>query len=439
MRTARSGSLLLLVTLVIVAFNQRVPITNIPPIIENIAQDLSLTSAQAGLLTSIPVLCFALMTPFASMIIGRVGTHKAIYVALALVLTGQIVRPTGYFAVALVGTVMIGCGIAVGNVSIPLIIARDFRKHSAAVTGAYSASMNSMSAVATLVSVPMASAWGWRWATVSWGLLAIVAAIMWRRANTGAQATAGDSRVAGTSESGPGADGDGTASASASPTKPQLPADRHTNQHTSHQALRTAPHLGKRFGLLTALLCIGFAMQSAAYYAATAWLPTIVHARLGLDPAAAAGMSAPFQLLAVVGALAMPFALSRRARYWAVSIAISAFWLSLPLGLLFAPGQLWIWVILAGIAQGGNYTLIFTLIAHRAPSLAAARRSSAIMQTFAYTCAAIAPTALGALSSATAGWNAPLAAIAAMLAIMAAVMILASRTTVPQAQETVSF
>ena len=107
-------------------------------------------------------------------------------------------------------------------------------------------------------------------------------------------------------------------------------------------------------------------------------------------------------------------------------------WALLPLGLLIHPPAALAWVAVAGAAQGGNYALIVTLIATRAPSVTAARRSWVIIQTIGYTCAALAPTLMGAVSGATGGWTVPLASIAFLLLVMGVLMPLASRQGQPE-------
>ena len=108
------------------------------------------------------------------------------------------------------------------------------------------------------------------------------------------------------------------------------------------------------------------------------------------------------------------------------------FWLVLPIGMLLAPAAALLWISIAGIAQGGNFTVIFMLIAQRAPRVAAARRASAVVQTTGYACAAVAPTIMGALHTATDGWTLPLLSVLAALAVMTATMAVATHERLPR-------
>lgn len=383
----------LLVALLGVALNLRAPITSLPPIVADVAAGLGLSTAGVGLLTSVPVLCFALCTPGASALVARVGPERAVSVALAGILVGTLLRSAGGVPTALAGTAVLGVGITIGNIAVPVVIARDFYRRAGPVTGTYTATMNVGSTFTTMLTVPLAAALGWQWALAGWGVLAVLALAVWVPA------------------------GRDLASQHAAGTAPRvLPLD-----------VQLDPEQRRGIRRLVVVLSTAFAGQAASYYAITAWLPAILQDRLGLDAAAAGGAAAPFQLCAVAGSLLVPAGLARGLSLRAVSVGISLMWLSLPVGLLVAPDAWLAWVCLAGAAQGGNFTAIFTLVAQRSPSLAVARRASAVVQTAGYACAAAAPTLLGAAHDATHGWTAPIAVVVGLLAVMSVALLTATR------------
>ena len=389
----------LLGALLLVALNLRAPITSVPPVVDDVAAGLGLSSAGVGLLTSVPVLCFALCTPLASVAVARLGPELSLGVALGGIVAGTLLRSGGNVPVALVGTAVIGVAITIGNVAVPVLITRDFRRRAAAVTGAYSATMNLGSTFTTMLTVPLAVTFGWQWALAGWGVLAVVALVAWVPAGR-ALARLGDP---------PGG--------SRASTRP--PSARAELAALSPGARRSARRL-------TVLLSVAFAGQATGYYAMTAWLPAILQDRLGMTDAAAGGASAPFQLCAVAGSFLVPLAFARALSARTTAMVMAAMWLSLPVGLLVAPGLWLVWVGLAGAAQGGNFTVIFTLVAQRSPVLSVARRASAAIQTAGYACAALAPTWMGAVHAASGGWTVPLALIAGVLGTMTATMWVAS-------------
>jgi len=395
---ARTG--LLLAALLLVALNLRAPITSLPPVVDEVAAGLGLTPTGVGLLTSVPVLCFALCTPLASVLVARMGPELALGASLAGILAGTALRSAGSVPAALAGTAVVGIAIAIGNVAVPVVITRDFRRRAAAVTGAYSAMMNLGSTFTTMLTVPLATAFGWQWALAGWGVLAVAALGAWVPAGRRLAAR-------------------GRAEAPAAAARVRPPSARAELAALDPAARRSVRRL-------VVLLSVAFAGQASGYYAVTAWLPEILHDRLGMSAAGAGSAAAPFQLCAVLGSFIVPAGLARGLSSRAVAVLLSAMWLSLPLGLLLAPDLWLLWVGLAGAAQGGNFTAIFTLVAQRSPGIAVARRASAVVQTAGYGCAALAPTVAGAVHEATGGWTAPLVVVAGVLAVMAVAMWLAS-------------
>lgn len=378
---------LLLAGILIYSLNLRTPITALPPVVAEVSADLHLTQASVGLLTGIPVLCFGILTPAAAAFLGRFGINTAITASLATVLLGTIVRSCGGFTTALVGTVLIGAAITVGNVSVPVIVARDFASSASTVTGLYVGVFNVGSALSTTLTAPLAAVVGWRWAVASWGLFAIIGYVFWRIA--------------------------------APHLRPDPAPVEHPETPTAHAG-------GVLRRPLTWMLAIAFCGQAFGYYAITAWLPTILSDTIGIPRSAAGGAAALFQLLAIVGGVAVPIAAAGRIPLRGISMAVAACWLSLPLGLLFAP-TLWpLWCSLAGVAQGGNFAVIFTLVATRAGSTAGARRMSAAVQTTGYACAATGPTVMGAVHTASGGWTAPLTVVLGGLLLMTALMAIAT-------------
>lgn len=124
--------------------------------------DLGIGSASAGLLTTAPVVMFALMTPLAALVIRRAGPELALLIALGGVMIGTLVRALPGFGSMLAGMVIMGATITVGNVVIPVIIRRDLpRERTAVATAAYTATLNVGSLLTALATVPLAEARGW--------------------------------------------------------------------------------------------------------------------------------------------------------------------------------------------------------------------------------------------------------------------------------------
>ncbi len=126
---------LLLVGIIFVAMNLRALITSVGPLISLMTKELSLSSAQAGLVTTIPLIMFAIISPLAAQIAEKRNIESVIFVAL----------------------------FAVCNVLITSLVKKEFSSHIGLVTGIYSVSMNLTGAVASGLSITFVQKFGLSW------------------------------------------------------------------------------------------------------------------------------------------------------------------------------------------------------------------------------------------------------------------------------------
>ena len=368
---------LVMVAIGLIALNMRGPFVAVAPVVGSMRQDLGFSPVEIGFLTGIPVLCFALAAPLASLAGRKLGPEFAITLTLLGVVLGVVVRSAGGGGLVMLGTVILGIAITIGNIVVPLIIRRDFSpaKQGAAM-GTYTATLNIGSFITSMVTAPLAELLGWRPAIAASAVFALAAAAVWVPA-VGSRSFR--------PEAIPGTDPTRTAEA---------PASR----------------------WITVALTAGFAGQAFSYYGVTAWLPSLLADELGLAPAAAGAGSSLFQILAIAGSLGVPFA-ARFASTTAVSLALGALWLTVPLGLLLAPELWWLWSSFGGVAQGGGITLIFVAIIRLARDQASAGRMSAVVQGAGYSFGAAAPTLLGFVHGVSDSWTGPLLMILGSVAM----------------------
>ena len=377
-----------IVGIVIVALSLRAPIIAPTAVITDIQAETGLSAVGAGLLTGLPVLLFALMTPLATRSIRRFGPEGTIVLCLAGVLAGTIIRSLGPASVVLAGTMVIGAAMTLGNIAVPVLIRRDvpFKRISAA-TGLYSATMNVGSMATLLGTAPLAGVLGWRWAIAAWGVVTAAGLLYWLlrkdRADTPDITLLQQSATPG-AHNGPGAS-------------------------TAQLALTAET---RRFRRVVSLLVLAFCGQSAAYFATTAWLPLLLADTRGLDAAASGAASSLFQIAAVIGAFGVPL-LASRTKLWIATAVIAMFWVALPIGLLAAPEAFVLWAIIGGVAQGGGFTAIFSIIPRVAHNNADTASASARIQTGGYLAATCAPPLAGWLNSITGSWTMPLALVLA--------------------------
>ncbi|GAB3074901.1 CynX/NimT family MFS transporter [Nocardioides zeae] len=361
-----------LVALVLLALNLRAPFVGVSAVTDDLRSGLDIGNGAVGLLTSLPVLCFALAAPVALAVVRRYGAETAVLACLGLVLAGCVVRSSGSFALAVLGTVVIGLGITIGNVVVPVLIrSRVAPERVGTVTGVYTAVMNVGAMLVLVGSGPLTSAAGWRTALVAPAALCAVAAVVWWR-------VIGPSRrVVGSTSTGP--------EPAAAPAVPAGPVWRDP---------------------VAVLLVMAFAGQATSYYSMTAWLPSILADDAGAG-SAAGGLAAVFQIAAVVGALGTPLLALRVPEPVAVGI-VGLLWIAMPVQLLVEPSAYLLGSVLGGIAQGGGFATIFTIVARRARSDRESAGMSTLVQSVGYAFAAVGPTLLGAVHDATGSWTAPL-------------------------------
>jgi CP family cyanate transporter-like MFS transporter len=87
-----------------------------------------------------------------------------------------------------------------------------------------------------------------------------------------------------------------------------------------------------------------------------------------------------------------------------------------------------LWALIGGIAQGGTFTVMFTVVIQRARSLDENRRMTAFIQSVGYGFASVGPILMGFLRDAAGGWTLPFLFILAAVVVMAGCGLAAIRT-----------
>jgi CP family cyanate transporter-like MFS transporter len=154
-RTSGKHGALLIAGILMIATTLRVTFTGAAPLLDTIRLDYGLSTAQTGLLTTLPLLAFALVSR-SPQVARRIGMERSLFIALLLICAGIAVRSLPSAALLFIGTAVIGCGIALGNVLLPGLIKRDFPGQVAKLTGAYSLTMGVSAAFGSAMIVPLA-------------------------------------------------------------------------------------------------------------------------------------------------------------------------------------------------------------------------------------------------------------------------------------------
>ncbi|MET9602772.1 MFS transporter [Streptomyces sp. NPDC006459] len=391
----------LIVGIVLAALNLRPAITSLGALFEETRTGLGMSGTVAGLITSVPALCFAVFGVTAPRLSRRFGPAAVVCAGMAAVATGLLIRPFATGAAGfLAASALSLAGIALTNVLLPVIVKRYFPDRVGTMTGLYSMSLAAGTSLAAAATVPLTAALGgsWRTGLLVWAVLALVAVLPWlpvarasRRADRAATAAAAAAAGPG-ARAGAGAD-----------TGPRVVRSR------------TAWALACYFGL-----------QATGAYITMGWLPQIFR-DAGVSASTAGVLLAVTMVMGVPLAFVIPGLAARMKNQGAIAVTLGLFGLIGYLGLYFAPAAgAWAWALLLGISNCA-FPLVITLIGLRAKSPAGVVKLSAFAQSTGYLISIPGPLVIGALYQHSGGWDLPLALMAALLVPQIVLGVLAGR------------
>ncbi|EBJ4315960.1 MFS transporter [Salmonella enterica] len=373
---------LLIAGILMIATTLRVTFTGAAPLLETIRSDYGLSTAQTGLLTTLPLLAFAL--PLAAGIARRFGMERSLFAAMLLICAGIALRSLPSAALLFAGTAIIGCGIALGNVLLPGLIKRDFSQHVARLTGAYSLTMGAAAALGSALVVPLAlHGFGWRGALLMLMLFPLLAFLIWL---------------------------------------PQWRTTRSANLSSS----RALHERGIWRSPLAWQVTLFLGLNSLIYYVIIGWLPTILISH-GYSEAQAGSLHGLLQLATAAPGLAIPLILHRFNDQRWIAALVSLLCAVGAAGLWFVPGQAVIWTLLFGFGSGATMILGLTFIGLRASSAHQAAALSGMAQSVGYLLAACGPPVMGKLHDASGSWYLPLSGVTVLAIIMAIFGLYAGR------------
>ncbi|MEU8590666.1 CynX/NimT family MFS transporter [Streptomyces sp. NPDC048664] len=386
----------LVLGIVLTALNLRPAITSLGALLEEVRDGLGMSGSVAGLLTSVPPLCFAVFGVMAPKLARRFGPGAVICAGMAAITAGLLIRPyAGNTVGFLVASALALMGIAVSNVLMPVIVKRWFPERVGSMTGLYSMALALGTSAAAAVTVPLTDAMGggWRPGLAVWGALSAVAVLPWIpfvRASRTAQGS--DASAARAPHSGAGAPGGLRISRS-----------------------RTAWALAVFFGL-----------QATAAYITMGWMPQIFR-DAGVPPGTAGVLLAVTMVMGVPLAFVIPRLAARLPHQGPIVIALGACGLAGYAGLYLAPAAgAWAWALLLGVSNCA-FPLALTMVGMRARTGAGVAQLSAFAQSTGYLLSIPGPLLVGILYQHSGGWGLPLALMAVLMVPQMAVGVLAGR------------
>lgn len=416
---------LLVLGIVLAAVNLRPAITSLGALLEEVRDSLGMSGTMAGLLTSVPPLCFAVFGVMAPRLARRFGPGAVVCAGMAAITAGLLIRPyTGGTAGFLATTALALMGIAVSNVLMPVIVKRWFPDRVGSMTGLYSMALALGTSAAAAVTVPMTDLLGGNWQTglAVWAAPAAAAVLPWlafvRRggARPAEQSPAREEQAAGQAQ--PARDsraarpeqpaGDGRAARREKPAREERPALRISRSRTARA------------------LAVFFGLQATAAYITMGWMPQIF--RDAGVPASTAGL-----LLAVTMVMGVPLAFviprvaTRLPRQGPIVLVLGLCGLAGYAGLYFAPAAgAWLWALLLGVSNC-SFPLALTMVGMRARTGTGVAQLSAFAQSTGYLISIPGPLLVGVLYQHSGGWGLPIALMAGLMVPQMVVGVLAGR------------
>lgn len=381
-RPGAPSRLLLVVTVLVIAANLRPAITVVGPLIERIGQETGLSAAALGVLGALPVFTFAAVSPFVHLL-GRLwGIERVIFAALFVLVLGTLLRAAPGVPYSLFGgTVILAAAIGVINVLVPILVRRDFPERIPMMTGAYTASLTAVAALASGVAVPLADGIGWQYTLASAALVALCAAALW---SLRLRSTAGSSR------------------------DQQLVHAAHPDAVTSGRALEDQAQERSvwRSGLAWQVTLF-FGLQASIFYFLLTWLAAI-HTYHGFSERAAGYSVAAYQAIGIIGTLVISRLMQRMDDHRYVVVGLGAGMILGLSGMILLPNLMPWWAMVCGVSSTSTLLVGMTMISLRANSPEQATQLSGMAQGLGYVVAGVLPIMAGNVFDATGSWMLPL-------------------------------
>ncbi|MFI1361331.1 CynX/NimT family MFS transporter [Streptomyces griseochromogenes] len=392
---------LVVVGIVLSALNLRPAITSLGALLEEVRDGLGMSGGVAGVLTSVPPLCFAVFGVTAPRLARRFGAGAVVCAGMVAITAGLLIRPyTGSTVGFLAASALALMGIAVSNVLMPVIVKRWFPDRVGSMTGLYSMALALGTSLAAAVTVPVTDALGgdWQSGLTVWAGLAAAAVLPWLPLVRERDAAPAQEPPAGTPRE-----------------RPREAEERPSQAPLRITRSRTAWALAVFFGL-----------QATAAYITMGWMAQIF--RDAGVPAGTAGL-----LLAVTMVMGVPLAFviprlaTRLPQQGPIALALGVCGLAGYAGLYFAPAAgAWAWALLLGISNCA-FPLALTMVGMRARTGPGVAQLSAFAQSTGYLISIPGPLLVGVLYQQSGGWGLPIALMAGLMLPQMAVGFLAGR------------
>lgn len=362
--TKQKKTALLALAVVLVSCNLRAPFTGVGSMVSLIQESLGLSAGGAGLLTTIPLLAFAVISPFVGTLCKKYGAGNVLLSGLLILSCGILLRSLGGSTDLYLGTAIVGIGIAIGNVLSPAIIKVYFPEKLGLMTGLYSTCLSGGASIASGISVPLSLTFGWKTALSVWLLLSIPTLLV------------------------------------CLPNRDIHIANQTDSANGSRRIYRSR---------LTWWITFYMGVQSLIFYCFAAWLSGILQTK-GFSVSTAGWLVSAFMLLGIPTSFLVPIIADKQKSQSVLGLCIGICFTIGTLLLFFSHSLplLVLGVFSCAFASGGSISFVMTIFGLRTKNGQDASELSGIAQCIGYLLAAVGPALFGKIYDSTQSWTLPL-------------------------------
>lgn len=350
----KKQSLFFVLGIVLIGTVLRSPFTALPTILGDIAQGLGVEVSSLGILTSLPLLMFALFSAFASRLAHKIGLEHLFTYCLLLLTIGSVIRIFN-LPLLYLGTLIVGASIAIFNVLLPSMIQANQPQKISLLTTLYVTAMGISTAIASYLSVPITQASSWKGLILVLSLLCLVTLLVW------------------------------------------LPNHRHNHYLDGQQEKKSKENILKSKSVWAIIVFGG--LQSLLFYTSMTWLPTMAISA-GLSNSDAALLASIFSLISIPFSMTIPSLTTRLSdghRQIMLTIISIAGMIGIAM-LLYPSDNFFYWLVahlLIGTACSALFPYLMVCFSLKTSSPEKTAQLSGLAQTGGYILAAFGPTLFG--------------------------------------------
>ena len=369
----KKQSLFFILGIVLIGTVLRSPFTALPTILGDIAQGLGVEVSSLGILTSLPLLMFALFSAFASRLAQKIGLEHLFTYCLLLLTIGSVIRIFNLPFLYL-GTLIIGASIAIFNVLLPSMIQVNQPQKISLLTTLYVTAMGISTAIASYLSVPITQASSWKGLILVLSFLCLVTLLVW------------------------------------------LPNHRHNHHLESKKEKQVKENILKSKDVWAIIIFGG--LQSLLFYTSMTWLPTMAISA-GLSNSDAALLASIFSLISIPFSMTVPSLTTHLSGgHRQIMLAVISIAGMIGIAMLLYPSVNFLyWLVahlLIGTACSALFPYLMVCFSLKTSSPEKTAQLSGLAQTGGYILAAFGPTLFGYSFDLFQSW---IPAVLALLAI----------------------